>query len=222
MKVLKKYWVIVVGAILILLFVGTCNMHRILPQRDVKIETIVVHDTTYLKQDTAWLDKYRPIIDRIIAADTVAIIARLDSVSQLKYSELVNAYLKEVLKNQETTVYNESFKIYDKGTKTNIATFNLTDSVTGNRIKSRQPFYTIDSLPIIRTTTTITKTEIEPVKKRNQVFLGTEIGGQKDRIFNSVEVGGIFKTKADRLYKLGYQWNSIGPAQVKAGVYIKL
>ena len=219
MKFFKANWLILIAIILVLIFVGTCNMHRILPKREVKIETVVLYDTLWLKSDTTFLNKYLPGIIKTIPGPTIS-LPHLDSVSRLQYAELVNLYLKEVEKNTRSNIYKDSFKIYDKNTKKNIATFHLTDTVSENKIQNRHPSYTIDSLPMI--TKTITNTVTEPAVKKNQIYLGTEVGGHKDRILNSVELGAMFKNKKDRIYKIGYQWTNSSPAQYKAGVYFKL
>ncbi len=223
MEFLKKYWLLIIAIIFAVIFVrkcdsgGGCNRK---PDTIVSIDTLVAHDTVWRKQDTIFISTYRPTPDTVIEYVTEYVV---EDLSKLSLDETRAELIRERAKNRATAIYQDSWKIYDSTTKTNIATFNLKDEVTGNRITKRTPSYTIDSLPTITKTLSITKT-VEKAKK-GKVYVGAEVGGNQERPIASYGIGIMYQTKQDKIFKLGYEQTRIDKQtinQFKVGAYFKL
>lgn len=128
--------------------------------------------------------------------DTSIWMKKKDYAPDTTYSGLLLQYKILGNKHFSTNVFETEFKIGDYGYIT------ITDSIRTNWLIS-SVITTNLSIPI----TTITVEKETPSK--NQLYIGTIFTGNKINPISGVYIGGILKTKRDRLYGLsiGYDGN---------------
>lgn len=158
----------------------------------------VVRDTTYievLKEVPKYVPKYT------LRVDTVEVPADVDTVAILKdyYAEYV---------------YADTLRLDSLGVGY------ITDTVTQNRITTRSLMWDYE-IPVIKETTTITH-QLPPLR-RNELYIGPVLGGDKQSI-SYIGLGLGLKTKNSKLYTvsvglLGQEKSNFGAV---IGIYTKI
>ena len=127
---------------------------------------------------------------------------------------LVKQYEQLAQKFLEVKTYKDSIKLVDS-TGANVGVVNLTDIVSENELKSRNPSYQL-SFP--HTTTTITK--YYPPK--NQVYIGATALGNENQLVSGAQIGLYLKNKRDQLYNVQIQKQANTPITYGVGMSWKI
>lgn len=150
----------------------------------VKIDTVYVE----VKGDVT----YVPLFDTIFYTKTKYVPTNPDLIIDTLYlPELIDVDTLAILKDYYASV------VYKDTLRNQYGYISVTDTLSQNRIKSRQ---VKTSLLVPEVTTTITLTQ----PKRAQVYLGASILGNEDDILQGAEINLSLKTRKDRIIEAAY------------------
>lgn len=180
----KNFFSLVVIVLLLVLFVQRCGDDG----RSTPIDT-----GTTVKIDTIWVVK-----DSVVFAQPQILYGRRDTVYEntkefipsADYSELVKQFtdLKQELLTKQT--YADTLRIDSMGYVA------VRDEIQRNRILERKYSYDLKYPAITKTVTTY-------IPDDKQVYIGGGIGGNKDNLVNSANLGLLYKDKKDRVFGVG-------------------
>lgn len=165
--------------LLVLLFLEQCNSKNNKP-------LIIKRDTAYVTHDT--IVYLKPQLIKTIPVNYKS----TEYIPDTNYKKLVIQYNNLVNKFLETNIYKDSVKI------DSIGHVLIKDTISNNLLKNRSIAYNIKYPKII---------EYVPEKKRNQIYYGAGFGLANSNI-ESINVGGILKTKKDNIWGLNIGVNS--------------
>lgn len=181
MKNLLSIVVIVLVAVVVLQRTG-CNS---IPGFEIpKSDTTVVHDTTWSVHDSLIYAKPKPAK---IIHDTIPPIYLADT----NYARLKIQYDSLLREFFALRIYADTVRLDSLGY---IA---IADSIQKNALLGRS-YHTNYKIPTITKTVTINNYALP----KNQLYLGGGIGINKTLGVTGVEVGGILKTKKDKIFGL--------------------
>ena len=177
MNFIKKYFLyLIIGLLLILLLLSRCNKPKPGP-----VEPII-------KRDTVWISH----VDTVYTKPKV-VYTKPDTIYELKW--LPNPDYDK-LKQQ----YNDLLKLYfstntvkDTLRLDSLGHVYVTDWVWKNKIESRKFTYNI-KVPVIKETIT------NPVKPRNQLYIGGALQGNLTNPVSQINAGVLLKNKKDQIF----------------------
>jgi len=167
------------------------------PKTDTVINYVEVHDTVAGK----------PKLVKVIDTDTV-FYPKIEYLPHPDYDILLTQYENLIVKHFSKNVFQTTVPI-----KYGIAT--ILDTVTENKSIGNQLI-----LDVIFPEKTVTITKFAPPVK--QFFIGTSITGGGQQFVNSVNVGGLYKDKKDRIFGGSIGFNDAGRFQYGFSSHIKL
>lgn len=194
--------------IIIVLF-GIFFLQTCWKKSSAPIESIVTtHDTVWNNHDTTIYQGGTSIqpIKRI--HDTTEYNST-EYVPSENYDSLVEQFsaLKEMLLTQN---------IYSQEYKKDSSSVVITDTIEKNKFVGRRVDFNL-RYPVITNNTTITKLD-----RRNIVYLGGGIAGNKQNYVNSVNAGVMLKNKSDRFFGVTVGFSPQGGINYGANVYIPI
>jgi len=122
---------------------------------------------------------------------------------------LVKQYTELAEKFLASNIHADSVKI------DSIGYVHITDTVSRNLLTGRSTSYNL-KYPIVK------ETLIVPEKKRNQVYVGGLLQGNRSSAVDAISAGALFKTKKDQIYGVTAGINSSGQIQYGVQLYWKL
>jgi hypothetical protein len=167
------------------------------PKTDTVVNYIEVHDTVAGK----------PKLVKVIDTDTV-FYPKIEYLPHPDYDVLLGQYENLIVKHFSKNVFETKIPI-KYGTAT------ILDTVTENKSIGNQLI-----LDVIFPEKTITITKPAPPVK--QFFIGTSITGGGQQFVNSVNVGGLYKDKKDRIFGGSIGFNDAGRLQYGISSHIKI
>jgi hypothetical protein len=167
------------------------------PKIDTVINYVEVHDTVAGK----------PKLVKVIDTDTV-FYPKIEYLPHPDYDVLLGQYENLIVKHFSKNVFETKIPI-----KYGVAT--ILDTVTENKSIGNQLI-----LDVIFPEKTITITKPAPPVK--QFFIGTSITGGGQQFVNSVNVGGLYKDKKDRIFGGSIGFNDAGRLQYGISSHIKI
>ncbi len=198
---IKKHFMnIVVLIVLLIVFLQTC-----------KKQTVQV-DGPKIIRDTTWIIKDSTVYSKPQVVKTITVPVEQWSTEYLpdtNYSRLVKQYTELAEKFLASNIHADSVKI------DSIGYVHITDTVSRNLLTGRSTSYNL-KYPIVK------ETLIVPEKKRNQVYVGGLLQGNRSSAVDAISAGALFKTKKDQIYGVTAGINSSGQIQYGVQLYWKL
>jgi hypothetical protein len=185
----KNFLSIVVVVLIVILLLQRCGSGDTEPAPGVII-----------KRDTTWIVKDSTIITKPQLVNTIEVPVERWDVEYLpdtNYANLLKQYIELASKHVAQNVYNDTIKIDSTGW------LSIKDTVSKNRLTTRSFEYSF-KYPKITETITI------PEKKRNQMYVGGMIGGNREQIVNQINAGLLLKTKKDQIFGVNAGINTQG------------
>lgn len=178
----RNFLFLIVIVLLLIMFIQRCGNGPTPPS--TRVDTVV----KYIQQPPVYIPKYVPVPSEVKDRDTVVIkylpSKDKDTLTQ-QYVDLVRAHLA-------VKTYKDSVGLKDSSGK-DVGTVHINDEVSENEIKSRKVDY---QLRFPQTTITIR----EPIKPRNQLYIGGGVLGEQNRLITGAKAGLYLKNKKDQLY----------------------
>jgi len=167
------------------------------PKVDTVIKNIEIHDTVPGK----------PKLIKILETDTV-FYPKVEYVPHPNYDTLLAQYEELIKKHFVKNIYETRFPV-----KYGVAT--VTDTVHGNKLVGNNLMldFIIPEKHI---------TVFQPLPVERNFYLGTLITGGKKEFVNSVNVGGLYKDKKDRIFGASIGYNGAGHIQYGFSSFIKI
>jgi len=153
-----------------------------------------------VKRDTIWIVKDSTIVTKPQVVKTIEIPIDRWSTEYLpdtNYANLLKQYVELASKHIAQNVYNDTIKIDSTGW------VSIKDTVSKNRLTTRSFEYKF-KYPKITETITI------PEKKKNQMYVGGMISGNREQIVNQINAGLLLKTKKDQIFGVNAGINTQG------------
>lgn len=177
------------------------------------IETVKI-DTQYIQVKAKDIAS-KPVIKSTTKANKNKIPKASTNIDTLKsqYDSCAERYYA-------TNYYEDSNIVIKDSSGKILGNVTIKDSVSENQIKDRKFDYKLD-IPVV--TKTITRTVLQQPKR--QLYIGAELGGNKQTLINFGEAGLLYKTKKDQIYKISFGAQVIDQkvlTMYKIGTYIKL
>lgn len=200
----QTFLVIFIAVLVVVIF-----LQRIFPpkQQDTKprIDTLVVHDTTYVIKDS--IIRSKPRLVKVIMPPVIDIRYKPDT----NYIDLKLQYENLVLEHTAKKIYSDSIHVDSLGY------INVSDTVQYNSLSKRYLKY---DFKIPRITETITITKQSPPTR--QLYLGGSIS--TNRFYNAylAQVGLLYKTKSDKLFGPIMSFNTNGDVMFGFQMYWKI
>jgi len=198
---IKKHFMnIVVLIVLLIVFLQTC-----------KKQTVQV-DGPKIIRDTTWIIKDSTIYSKPQVVKTITVPVEQWSTEYLpdtNYSKLVKQYTELAEKFLASNIQVDSVKI------DSIGYVHITDTVSRNLLTGRSTSYNL-KYPIVK------ETLIVPEKKRNQVYVGGLLQGDRSSAVDAINAGALFKTKKDQIYGVTAGINTRGQVQYGVQIYWKI
>lgn len=199
MKFIKTYFLhLIIGLLVILLLVSRCNK----PKPDV-VEPII-------KRDTVWLTH----VDTVYTKPKI-VYSKPDTIYEPKwlpnpnYDKLLQQY-KDLM-----TLYFTTNTLKDTLKLDSLGHVYVTDWVWKNKIESRKFTYNI-KVPVVKETIT------NPVKPRNQLYIGGAIQGSITNPVNQINAGILLKNRKDQIFGAYTGMNMDGQLQLGLQSYWKI
>ncbi len=198
---IKKHFMnIVVLIVLLIVFLQTC-----------KKQTVQV-DGPKIIRDTTWIIKDSTVYSKPQVVKTITVPVEQWSTEYLpdtNYSKLVKQYTELAEKFLASNIHADSVKI------DSIGYVHIRDTVSRNLLTGRSTSYNL-KYPIVK------ETLIVPEKKRNQLYVGGLLQGNRSSAVDAISAGALFKTKKDQIYGVTAGINSSGQVQYGVQLYWKL
>lgn len=185
-KIIGKYFSELLVAILIIIIILQKSCGSTMPCPEVNTIIDSVHDTTYIVHDSIIKGKPKLITSITHLHDTLFVPDSNYDTLRAQYMNLVSLYTSQ-------NIYVDTIKVDTLGYVEVIDTVYL-NTLTGAHYHYKFNF------PVITNTITIKK--IIKEKKRNQVYFGGGIEGNKFTPINQIYTGFSLKTKSDNLYNI--------------------
>jgi hypothetical protein len=153
-----------------------------------------------VKRDTVWIVKDSTIVTKPQVVKTIEIpIDRWDVeyLPDTNYAKLLEQYVALSSKFLQMGIYQDTVKLDSFGYVA------IKDTVNKNALSGRSVDYRIK---VPKITETITVHE----KKKNQVYVGGMIGGNREQIVNQINAGLLFKNKKDQIFGINAGINTQG------------
>lgn len=198
---IKKHFMnIVVLIVLLIVFLQTC-----------KKQTIQV-DGPKIIRDTTWIIKDSTIYSKPQVVKTITVPVEQWSTEYLpdtNYDKLLKQYTDLAEKFLASNIQVDSVKI------DSIGYVHITDTVSRNLLTGRSTHYNL-KYPVVK------ETLIVPEKKRNQIYIGGLLQGDRTALLDQISAAALFKTKKDQIYGVTAGINSSGQVQYGVQIYWKL
>ena len=197
------YLVIIVLGVIIFIQHGCNKNNSITPK---SIHDTIIKDSIIHIHDTI---RTKPIIIKSISDSTWDSIPVY--IPDTNYNKLKKQY--EVLGNLFFTknIYNTPIKLDTFGLGT------IVDTIQNNKLIGQSFKYSFN-IPI----KTITINNTVYPKSKDQVYIGGDLIGNPTNILSGVGLGLIYKTKTDKIYKLGVEQSFNGITNYTVGTYFKI
>lgn len=184
---MNKVYMFIIGVLVVFVLLqnkGCVNGGGDRPTSD----TLVVHDTTWVKKDSLIYSK--PLPAEIIH-DISYIEGKTEYLADTNYTALKIQFDDLVRKYTALAIYVDSVKLDTLGYVI------VTDSIQENRIKGRTWKYDY-KIPFVTKTVTVTNY----AKPKTQLYVGGGVNTTQTLGLHSAEAGVILKTKTDKIYGL--------------------
>lgn len=195
----SKIFILVIAILSIVVIWQTCRK-----QPPVQVMTVTKIDTVYKQHkdslvyvpDSVYVEKLTTLPPEYLPDSNYADLKK-------RYENLAFNYL-------ERKDYIDTIKLDSVGYVA------LNDTISKNAIQSRKFVYSYN-IPTITKTTTNTE-----IFRKNQLYVGGFLFGNKTNLINGVDLGIMFKNKNDFMYGLKAGVDGTGSINYGAGIYFKI